>query len=450
MGTRQRKSQNVQDEILIEKSRPGTFSESLITLEKIVKKILIWTTFLALLVGPWTGAGAFGKRAKGPAQLPYHLATQGALLESCTAVSFVGDRPAMVATDESVQFLRASGETAIRVERTGHTQVFLSKGGNFVGIQELSDPGEESGGPRSLIFTLFDKEGEKLWSHRQSLGGDEPVPSFYLSDLGGVVVVKPLESMFTFLDERGSPHREFRLFAEAATEMERPIACSFSTDGNRLVVNALRQYARPGTELSPRMAGQSFLALFDARGQELWRRELEGEISDRVDISPNGQMIAAGAYSVRGLDSVERATYLYNGEGKLLHSLDFSFRHAAFSSDGQFLLLAQKSSLHLVETRTGRVLWRKSLPQEAGQVRALDLSPQGNLTLAMAAVGSYQGFQFVYHSPRIFLFDDQGRQVWQEDFVQDTFLQPLARFQEDGSGVLLAFQKRYLIYAQEK
>jgi len=415
-----------------------------------VKKILIWTTFLALLCGLWTGAGALSKRANQPVQLPYHLAAQGVLPESLTAVSFVGNRPAMVATDESVQFLKSSGQTANRVKRTGPAQLFLSKEGNFVGIQELSDPGEGSGGLPTLIFTLFDKEGEKLWSHRQSLGGDEPVPSFYLSDLGRVVAVKPMESMVTFLDEKGAPHRELRLFDEASIEMERPIACAFSREGNRFVVNALRQHAQPGTELSPRMAGQSFLALFDARGQELWRRELEGEISDRVDISPNGQIIAAGAYSVRGLDSVERMTCLYSGEGKLLHSFDFPFRHAAFSSDGQFLLLAQKSSLHLVETRTGQVLWEKTLPQEAGQVRAFDLSPEGKLALVMAAVGSYQGFQFVYNSPRIFLFDDQGRQVWQEDFAQDTFLQPLARFQEDGSSVLLAFQKRYLIYAQEK
>jgi hypothetical protein len=415
-----------------------------------VKKILIWTTFLALLAGSWTAAGALGKRANQPNQLSYHLAAQGGLPESYTAVSFVGDRPAMVVTDESVQFLRSSGQTAIRVKRTGHTQLFPSKQGSYVGIQELSDPGETLEAPRSLFFTLFDIEGKKLWSHQQPLGEDDPVPSFYISDLGRVVAVEPLQNILTFFDQKGSPDRDVRLFPDAAGEIERPVACAFSTGGNRLVVNALRQYARPGTELSPRTEGQSFLVLFDARGEELWRQELEKEISDRVEISPNGQIIAAGAYSVRGLDSVERTTYLYNGGGKSLHSFDFPFHHAAFSSDGQFLLLGQKSSLHLVETRTGRVLWEKFFPQEAGQVRALDLSPEGNLAMAMTARGNYRGAQFVYNFPQIFVFDNQGRQVWQEGFAEDTFLYPLAKFQEDGSSILLAFKKRYLIYAQEK
>ena len=429
---------------LPKKSKNSTIH--IISRELPVKKPLIWMICLILIAGLFSLAGALGKRGKEPVQLTYHLAAEELLPGPWTATSFAGDRPAILVTDEFMQFLDPSGQILAHLERSPQSRFFLSKEGNFIGIQELSVAGEKRGSPRMLSLTLYSRDGRKLWSLKQPLGGDEPVPSFYLSDPGRVVMVQPLQGIISFLDEQGSLAGEVRLFPGAMDETERGVACAFSADGNYVAVNILLHHARPGDEMSPRGKGRSYLVLFDSRGKEIWRRELEQEISDRVAISPNGQAVVAGAYSVKGLDAVQRATYLYDAGGELIGAFDFPFRQAAFSWDGRFLLLGQKNSIHLLDTQTGQVLWEKMLPGEAGQIRALDLSPDGSLALAQLARGAYLGPRFVYASPRVLLFDEGGHQVWQGDFPEDSFIQPVARFLEDGSGFLLAFHNRYLIY----
>lgn len=415
-----------------------------------MKKILILTLCLTTAVSISSKAEAFGKRGDKPAQLAYHLVAQEPLPGPWTTLSFADKRPILMATENSIPFLQPGGEMFIYMESPRETRIYLSERENFVGVQDLSGPGEKPESPRSLSFTLYHQQGEKIWSLKQPLSVDEPIPSFYISNLGTVVMAKPLETTFSFYNQAGSLVRKVQIFPKATAETERPVACAFSADGNHFVVNALRQHSRPGTDLSPGEKGQSFLILFDALGEEIWRRELTQEVSDRVEISSKGQVIVAGGYFVRGLDAVQRATSLYNAEGDPLARLDFPFRHAAFSTDGRFLLLGHKSSVHLVETQTGRVLWEKALPGEAGQIRALDLSPDGNLILVERARGRYQGSQFVYESPQVILFDDEGHQVWGRDFPEDRFLQPLARFLEDGARILLAFQNRYLIYARDE
>ena len=411
-----------------------------------MKKPLIWMICLILIAGLFSPAGAFGKRGKEPVQPAYHLAAEELLPGPWMASSFAGDRPAMIVTDEFMQFRDPSGQILAHLERSPQSRFFLSKEGNFIGIQELSVAGEKRGSVRMLSLTLYSRDGKKLWSLKQPLGGDEPVPSFYLSDSGRVVMVQPLQGIISFLDEQGSLAGEARLFPGATDETERGVACAFSADGNYIAVNILLHHARPGDEMSPRGKGRSYLVLFDSRGKEIWRRELEQEISDRVAISPNGQVIVAGGYSVKGIGSIVRATYLYDGQGDLLATLNFPFRQAVFSCEGHFLLLGQKNSIHLLDTQTGQVLWEKMLPGEAGQLRTLDLSPDGSLALAQLARGAYLGPRFIYASPRVLLFDEQGHQIWQEDFPEDSFIQPVARFLQDGSSFLLAFHNRYLIY----
>jgi hypothetical protein len=405
---------------------------------------------LALVMSLFSLAMAFGRRGNQPAQLTYQLVAEGPLPGALSVVHFSGDKPAMLAAQKSVQFLASSGQVLSRLERGQNTRVFLSKKGNFVGVQELADLDQKLESPRTLTFTLYDGQGKKRWSLSRPLGVDTPMPSFYLSNLGTLVMVEPLEGILSFYDQAGSLVQEASLFPKTSAEMERSVACAFSENGTYFIVNALKHHARPGSELSPREKGHSYLILFDGLGTEIWRRELAHEVSLGVEISPGGEAIVAGGYSVKGLDTVERATYLYGLEGNLQHTYEFPFRYADFSSDGGFLLLGQKNSLHLVETQTGQVLWEHLLPGKAGQIRALDLSWDGHLALVELAPGRYRGPQFVYQSPQISLFDQEGHQIWEKKFPEERFLQPLAKFLDESSRFLLAFEKRYLIYAQNQ
>jgi hypothetical protein len=405
---------------------------------------------LILLTGVWSAAGAFGKRAEHSAQPTFHLVEEKTIATFRPVLSFQGDRPHVVSVDDTLIFLGGSGKEKTRFEKARYARLFWSQDRKFAGLQEISNPQATDQTEKRISFTLLDHQGSRLWSWQNTLGRDELIPSFYISNRGRVAVVEPLKGELIFLNEEGSPERIIELFPDAIPEMERPVACAFTADGARLAVNALFRHPRPGDDMTPREKGQSFLILFDDDGEELWRRQLEREISDQVAISPGGETIAAGAFTPKGVDVVERTTYFYDHDGELLSELELPYRLALFATDGTRFLMAQKSDLRMVSTATGKVLWENRLPAEHGQIRAVDLSPDGSLTLVKTAPGKYHSGRFYYAPAHAALFDEEGEQIWTASYPEDTFDQPAAHFLPDGSKFLLAFQNRYLIYERDK
>jgi len=411
-----------------------------------VKKILSLVLAVSFLIGLPFSAQAWGRRGQQTIGPTYHQQTSRLLPNPARALAFAGEQPVALATDDAIIFLSPSGQKISSRQNTQSCHLLASADGNFIAVVEIAAPDKSPQAPSPLTFTLYDRAGQKLWSLKQPVGQDDPLPSFYVSNKGRVVMMESAESLVSFFDQTGALDRNVRLFEDTFWSNERPVSGAFSGDGTHFAVNALHHHSRPGDELSPRQKGQSFVILFDDRGEELWRRELASEISDRVVISDDGMIIAAGAHSVKGLNVVEIRTYLYNDLGELLGQFDFPFQHAVFSSGGENLLLGQRNDLYLVEVSTGQVIWQTMLSSEAGQVRTLDLSADGRLALVLTASSSHQGDGFVFIAPQAFLFDHECHQLWSETFPNDAFWVPLATFLNDGARFLLAFQDRYLIY----
>jgi hypothetical protein len=349
---------------------------------------------------------------------------------------------------DSVFFLGSSGEVFHRIETGPAAHICSSQNGTYLGIQQILEREGPSERPKSISLTLYHFRGEKLWSITDPLGVDEPLPSWYISNSGRVVVVSPTTSRLRFFDRSGSVERTVELFSDSPPEMERPIACAFSEDGQWLAVNALYHHPRPGDAMTPRQRGQSYLILFAEGGDELWRRPLEEEISGPVAISGQGQTIAATAVSIKGVDLIEVRTHLYDAQGCWLAAVDMAFRLADFGASGDRLLLSRKGDLRVVETATGKILWEDRLADEYGQIRAVDLSPDGTSALAMAAPSHYRNGRFHFTPVHAAVYDERGRQVWSQSFPEAISNRPLAGFLSDGNGFMLSFRNRYLIYEQ--
>jgi len=415
-----------------------------------VKKTILSLFLVTVIAGFAALAESMGKRNAEVGQVDYRLEKALSLPPAWTAVHLGDERPTVVAAEESITFLAPSGQERKTVRCARHSDVFISKGGGYVGVRELGAPPEDTRAPRVLSFTLYDHEGRKLWSAGRRLEYDDPLPGFSISSAGRVVMVESPQGVLSFYDHRGSVDLRVSLFPDALWMNERSMAFDFSGDGARFIVNALETHPRLGDGMTPRRPGQSVLVLFDARGTELWRKKLDSELPAGVAISEHGDAIAAGGYTVKGLNVVEQSTFLYDGQGELLTDLAVPFRFADFSNDGTFLLLGRKSQLHLVQTTPGKILWERSLPGESGQLRTLALSSDGGLILALQAPGGYRNSRFVYTHPRISVLDHSGHQIWQGDFPEDSFLRPAAGFLKDGISIFTAFTGRFLIYAPEK
>jgi len=352
--------------------------------------------------------------------------------------------------EDSVSFHEPSGPVTRRIGKNRSSRILASQDGNFIGLQDIFGTDQQPRTAATIRFSLYNKGGEQLWSLTEPLDADEPVPSWYISNRGRVVTVRPTRSQLRFLDRNGKVERTVELFPDAPSEMERPIACAFSADGELLAVNALQHHPRPGDEMTPREKGQSFLFLFTESGEELWRRRLEEEISGPVAISGDGGRIAAAAFSVLGASRIEMNTHLYDRAGEWLAAVATDFRLADFSADGSRLLIGRKRDLRLVATSTGKTIWEDKLADEYGQIRAMDLSPDGTLALAATAPSRFHDGRFTFTPVHALIFDQSGEQVWEESFTEDAFDRPVARFLHRGGGFTLSLENRCLIYEPKK
>jgi hypothetical protein len=415
-----------------------------------VKRFFLIVAIILPIMALAVGAEALGQRAERPPTVGYRLVREVSSPGTVIAPDHETGLAAVVDGADSVAFLGPSGKVIGRIEKTRSSQVFPSQDGRYLGIQYISGAQGQRQMARSVSFALYNRQGERLWSRVDPLGDDEPLPSWYVSNNGRVISVWPTKSRLRFLDRSGSVEKTVELFPDSPPEMERPIACAFSADGKWLAVNALDQYPRPGDEMTPRQRGQSDLILFTESGEELWRRRLEEEICGPVAVSQHGEMLAAVAFSVKGADLIDMRTHLYDDEGQELATVETAFRLADFSSDGARLLLSRKNDLRLVDTAAGKTIWEEQLPAEYGQIRAVDLSPDGALALAAAAPSHYRDGVFHFTPVHAFLYDVRGEIVWSEFFPEDEFDRPGVHFLPDGRGFTIALQDRYLTYEQEK
>jgi hypothetical protein len=414
-----------------------------------VKKIILLAAGVLTAIVFDSPVMALGQRAERNAAIGYRLVSESSSPGTVIARDVGSGTEAVIDRGDSVVFIKPSGRVTQRIEKAGAARMVQSRNGAYLGIQrmsESSDPGETA---RAISFTLYDNRGEKLWSLTDPLDADEPVPSWYISNRGRAVSVSPTASRLRFMGPGGAVEQKVVLFPDSSPEMERPIACAFSDDGERLAVSGLHHYPRPGDEMTPRQRGESYLVLLTENGKELWRRPLEEEIPGPVAISGDGKTIAAVAFSVRGEDLTDMRTHIYNDEGRLLGSVDMAFRLAAFSSDGARLLLSRKSDLRLVDTADGKTIWEERLATEHGQIRAVDLSSDGALALAVAAPSRYQDGGFHFTPVHAVLYGHRGQSIWSQSFADEIPDRPLARLYPDGSGFTLALRNRYLTYEQE-
>jgi hypothetical protein len=411
-----------------------------------VKRILAVLIFLSVIAVFVTTAVSLGQRAKDPPPIAFQLTRDLPCSGTVIAQDPLSGLATVVEDKDSLSFDQPDGR---RIGKSSSGRVLTSPDGSYIGIEEIQGTEQRPQTDATVRFTLYESGGRELWSLTEPLDADEPVPSWYISSAGRVVSVRSAKSLLRFFDRGGSVERTVELYPDAPYEMERPVACAFSADGALLAVNALQHHPRPGDEMTPRGKGHSQLILFTGSGEELWRRRLEEEISGPVAISDDGDRIASVAFSVMGANRIEMNTHLYDRTGEWLAAVATDFRQADFSADGSRLLIGRKSDLRLVETSTGKTIWEDRLADEYGQIRALDLSPDGSLALAATAPSRFQQGRFTFTPVHAVIYDERGKQVWEESFPEDVFNRPAARFLSDGGGFSLAFENRCLIYGQK-
>lgn len=346
--------------------------------------------------------------------------------------------PKILISHTKIKFMNEKGIILSEITILKDTKAIFSKKGHFIGVVDFSTDSVPSKSALEIKFEVFNERGEWLWKLKRTQEYDYPLPSFYISDKDGSVVMSDApQGVLYFYDSNGELRKKVDLFVGDKWNNERNVSCSFSSNGNYFIVNALKSYGSSPEE------SESYIILFDDTGGEIWRKRLKEKISANVGISPSGDYIIASGYTVsEKLDIESRSTFLLNKDGETIYRYPWLFRQAVFSSDDRFIALGEKNRARLIKIQTGEILWETEFTK---RVRALDISRYG-LVLAETARGKYKEGIFVYYDPEVTVITPGGEKIYEKEFTGSQFYTPDIKILSSGEGFGIGFSDRFLFY----
>jgi len=256
-------------------------------------------------------------------------------------------------------------------------------------------------GEAGRVLTRFVAEGPEGGAVELSVEGPA---RFLLSDDGSTIAAvaqdihAPGDGRVVLFDGGG----------ERLGELEQPRLrqAALAADGSRLVVNT----------------GSDGVLVLDRRGEVLHRLPRASD----VKVSPDGAWVALLGGN---------ATTLYQaGEEAARISTEVTARDAAFDAAGEHVAVADRGSLRLVETATGRVLFERPAPR-GWEYRSVDVGPAGVLAglLKLERRRSRKGSGRAL--AEVVLLDRNGDVSWRTELTPDAWNRstPEVHFFEGGA-----------------
>lgn len=329
----------------------------------------------------------------------------------------------------------------------GNLKTLFSKGGNYFGIISLIESLKTSNRNKILRVEIYTSSGEKLYSLSRNQYYDDSIPSVVISDLNGSMIIGQNSiGKLWFYHQDGELRREVELFPDASFDLERTLHLDLSEDGTSLAVAASKRGASPLGSKAPKPSGQPHLFLFTPSGDEVWRKALPGFSTSAAAISEQGDFLIANSYSVDTRGNIKKTTSLFDNHGARIANFDLLFKYAHFSSDSEFLILAENRKARVVELSTGQTAWSHNISRKQGMITVVRLANKAAVAVLLVARNEFKNGAFVFTNPRLAVFDRFGA-LHQEMIVKDqTFKIPALRLSPDHQKIIVGFENAYHIY----
>lgn len=322
---------------------------------------------------------------------------------------------------------------------------FASANGRYWGTAALSgDPA----GERRLSIAVYEGAGRLLYRLERAQHFDDPLPSLRLSGRDGALIIsRSSTGQVWFYDQQGALLRELDLFLNLTYDLERIVAPAISDDGSAVAVLAGKRGAAPAGSQAPNPSAEPHLFLFTRGGELRWQQPLDEFTPGELAISAGGEHLAASGYTIDIGDRITQRSVVYGRAGKVILEIPRRFEMAHFSSDGQFLLLADKKSAQLIDLRSGIILWDWQYPdKKAGQLCAVRIAHNARTVALLSAVNEYRPEGFVFIDPRLEILDRDGGLRQELTFPEAQFREPALLLSPDAATLFIGFQDQHQIY----
>ncbi len=349
----------------------------------------------------------------------------------------------------SDEALRTYGGEPFRITLPeNNVKTVASKGGSYVAVLALAQEVVQAGSQAPLSITVYAVSAGKLYEIIMTQHYDEPYPAVAISDRDGAMIIgNTALGSLQFYDSNGALQRTIELFRETQHDLERNVDIDFSRDGSVAAVVAGKRGSAPTGAPAANGSADPHLLRFTPEGREIWRRALDGSNTNRVHVSDDGRFVAANSYGVSLQGELQKQTQVFDENGNQIAETSLLFKHADFSPDSQYLMLAENHLTEVVRLATGERVWRQRIDRKRGMIASVQMANGGKLAAMLIARSTFRDQKFVFADARLHLYDDTGVAV-QELAFPDEFFQRASLYLTGGvtPSLFIGFQNAYHIY----
>ncbi len=337
-------------------------------------------------------------------------------------------------TDRQLLWIQPTGkkQTMPLPERTVDVQ--FSPEGRYYAVVQLLDAVVAPGGWQEGRILLHPLGKDALYTVAFRRAYDEGLPLVAVSDRADLIVVRNTTAEMEVYDPTGNRIFASALFPQAAYDLERKVAVLSVTDGGRMFV-AITRHGMTEKGSDP------FLILLLMDGTEIWRQALPAHGFTHLVVAPNGRFAAVGTYRIGPNRLFHRRTVVYDDSGKRVAESDLLMKYGRFSSDAEYLLLAENQRAALLNVISGKIVWSYDLPEGAAPIAAIDLSRGGKTAALLIAHGEFRDNTFQFVNPGLLILNKQGAVMQELSFDGQQFLAPALQLSATGQDIFIGFQQ---------
>jgi Tol biopolymer transport system component len=314
-----------------------------------------------------------------------------------------------------------------RVPLPKFSSCVLSPDGNYFGLSVPTKMTSEKDPKGIREFTVYNDIGGKVARIEVEEWWDEGNWVFVISPTNGSFLApNGNTNKIIFYDSYGNIKKETNLFGSTDYQMVRDMKCTFSENGEYILVIADKIFNGSYEEL-PSDTPNTYTILFDKDGNELWRHSLDehGFLASNFAfaISRNGRYICAGDERRGKKGTLSAHFYLFDNSGKLIGKYDIDpsspfVPFCKFSKDEEFLIIGNFDKVQSIETSSGKILWTKQFPwnikreirKEEGirYIKGVDIADSAS-TIAIVSFDFIIKHPYWFHnSQQLDILDDKG------------------------------------------
>ncbi len=329
----------------------------------------------------------------------------------------------------------------------GYLKTVFSNGGHYFALLSLQKQPDNAGGNKTLEVAVYDSTGHLRHSLNMTQYYDEPYPVVALSDRDGALVLARITTgEVSFYDGDGTLTRKVELLPHSDYDLERIIHLDINKAGSTVAVAATRHGLKPLQTGSAMLSGEPYLFRFDADGKEVWRKTIAGAMVSSVSVSPDGNRIAAGSYTLDERHRMTPQSVVYDRDGRPQLQAGFLFHDASWSANSGRLLLANHRSAALLDLQSGSISWEKSISSQKDIIAAAGLSADGQTAALLIAENEFKENRFVFIRPFIEVLNGGGVRLQKIDLSGQEFVEPALSISADGRLISAGFINSYQIY----